>query len=480
MTSIKRKTFALVILSVLTLLVAFGSPLTLVVNADQAQDREFDGAPSPLDPVALYIDELINPTPVTNSDNLVPNIVGETFEHGEFNLRDSIGRPTIINFWHYGCEPCTEVLSILQALSEQYGDRVDFIGVLTPEYGSEQEVRAFLDGAGITFPNLMDGTIQSKFRTDGYLLTLAVNADQTEYGEFGDGTLPLDSVKSYIEELLNPVPLANSVVQVPNIIGETFEHGEFNLRNSIGRPTIINFWYHGCGPCADVLATLHEAYGDRVDFIGVFTPEHGSEQEVRAFLDDAGITFPNLIDGTIQSKYGSDGFPQTLIVKADQTQYRVYDGGPFPLDAITYYIEKLISPVHFANSGDRVPNIIGETFEHGELNLRDSIGRPTIINFWYYGCGPCTEVLSGLQNLSEQYGDQVDIVGVLTPEHGTEEEIREFLDVAGITYPNLIDGTIQSNYRTDGSPLTIVVNADQTLYRVFNGGPLPLDAVTLD
>ena len=142
MISIKRKTFALVILSVLALLVAQGC------------QNSSTGVPT---------DVSIDTSPDTT--NLVPNIVGETFEHGEFNLRDSVGRPTVINFWHHGCDSCAQTVSDVQNAYEQYGDQVDFIGVFL-NYNNEPEARSFLDDAGITYPNLRNSTIQPEYGVD--------------------------------------------------------------------------------------------------------------------------------------------------------------------------------------------------------------------------------------------------------------------------------------------------------------------------
>ena len=488
MISIKRKTFALVIFSVLALLVAQGcqNSSTSVPAASASSDTQ---------------DTNISIDTSPDTTNLVPNIVGETFEHGEFNLRDSVGRPTVINFWSYNCEPCVQVISDLQDIYEEYGDRVDFIGVLTPDYVTEQEAREFLDDAGITYPNLIDGTLRSEYRADGYPLTLVVNADQTQYREiFGGG--PLDHVTGGIAEFLNPVPFASSDGLVPNIVGETFEHGDFNLRDSIGKPAVINFWYHGCDSCAQTVSDVqnaYEQYGDQVDFIGVFL-NYNNEPEARSFLDDAGITYPNLRISTVQPEYGVDVYPFTFVVNEDQTDYQEIEGaGPHVIRDLSRYISDLLGipyvdltagqtdasesedsepkynrsvPVFgkpapdISAAGESTADINEETLEHGVFNLSESVGKPTIIHFWTAFCGEnCSKNLPKLQHAYEKYGDQVDFIGIFVPAFGDiEQDVRDVLNGYNVTFPNLIDSELKytRGYSLEYYPFTVFLNADHT------------------
>ncbi|TIC89196.1 TlpA family protein disulfide reductase [Nocardioides sp. GY 10113] len=64
---------------------------------------------------------------------------------------------------------------------------------------------------------------------------------------------------------------------------------------------------------------------------------------------------------------------------------------------------------------------------------------PAVINFWASNCLPCREELPALQAFSEDYGDQVTVLGVdfLDSYPGAAVDLAA---EAGVTYPSLADG----------------------------------------
>ena len=135
---------------------------------------------------------------------------------------------------------------------------------------------------------------------------------------------------------------------VPNISGETYQHGPFDLNSSVGRPAVINFWYPSCPPCAAELPDLqaaYEQYGDRVDFIGVFSPIVDDEETAMRFLEAAGVTYPSLTDTerTFQFDYTVLNYPTTIFVGADHIQRRDYIGGPIDTATLSESIEQLLN-----------------------------------------------------------------------------------------------------------------------------------------
>ena len=445
MISIKRKTFALMILSVLALLVAQGC------------QNSSTGVPT---------DVSIDTSPDTT--NLVPNIVGETFEHGEFNLRDSVGRPTVINFWHHGCDSCAQTVSDVQNAYEQYGDQVDFIGVFL-NYNNEPEARSFLDDAGITYPNLRISTVQPEYGVDVYPSTFVINEDQTDYQEIeGAGPHVIRDLSRYISDLLGIpyVDLTPAQTDLSELVGrpapdisaagestadineETLEHGVFNLSESVGKPTIIHFWTAFCGEnCPKNLSRLqyaYETYGDQVDFIGIFVPAFGdTEQEVRDILNHYSVTFPNLIDSELKYArgYSLEHYPFTVFLSADHTQR--YERSSIRDLAASIELLLTDNPVPAEDqNGGVIANLIGETFDHGLFNLDSSLGRGAVTYFWAPSCEGCVEGLREIQKLYERYSesDQVEFIGVFSPIFGdSEQDARKIIMDEGITFPNLAD-----------------------------------------
>ncbi len=98
-----------------------------------------------------------------------------------------------------------------------------------------------------------------------------------------------------------------------------------------GRPVIINFWAEWCEPCrveAPLLQDIWEAYGDDVLVLGVQTLDRGRQAAGRSFINEFGLTFPNVFDGDSRSgrAYGLFGVPETFFVNSDGTLHEKHAG----------------------------------------------------------------------------------------------------------------------------------------------------------
>ncbi|MGB9722676.1 MAG: peroxiredoxin family protein [Chloroflexia bacterium] len=85
-------------------------------------------------------------------DFALPALTGETLRLSDFR-----GRPVLVNFWNSWCPPCRTEMPELQRVHEALGDRVVILAVnlLYPEDRPE-DVRAFAQEQGLTFPILLD------------------------------------------------------------------------------------------------------------------------------------------------------------------------------------------------------------------------------------------------------------------------------------------------------------------------------------
>jgi cytochrome c biogenesis protein CcmG, thiol:disulfide interchange protein DsbE len=120
----------------------------------------------------------------------------------------------------------------------------------------------------------------------------------------------------------------------------------FDLADHGDRPKVINFWASWCIPCyeeAPELVAAHQAYGDRVLFIGIQTQDREARAAGRAFLDRTGFTFPNLVDddSRVSIAYGVFGVPETYFVRADGSlSYKHV--GPVSTEVMTTQVEALL------------------------------------------------------------------------------------------------------------------------------------------
>lgn len=96
-----------------------------------------------------------------------------------------------------------------------------------------------------------------------------------------------------------------------------------------GKTIFLNFWATWCPPCrAEMpdIQKLHETYEqegeDALIVLGVAAPQlgqEGTEEEIKAFLEENGYTYPVLMDttGELFFSYGIQAFPTTFMIDRD-------------------------------------------------------------------------------------------------------------------------------------------------------------------
>ena len=90
--------------------------------------------------------------------------------------------------------------------------------------------------------------------------------------------------------------------------------------NGIKGPAIINVWGSWCGPCKEempLLRSFYEKAQGKLALIGVDV-EEASIEDGRKFVENNGITWPNLYDADGKSRaYFGMGVPVTWFIAAD-------------------------------------------------------------------------------------------------------------------------------------------------------------------
>jgi thiol-disulfide isomerase/thioredoxin len=90
--------------------------------------------------------------------------------------------------------------------------------------------------------------------------------------------------------------------------------------NGIKGPAIINVWGSWCGPCKEempLLRSFYEKAQGKLALIGVDV-EEASIEDGREFVENYGITWPNLYDADGKSRaYFGMGVPVTWFIAAD-------------------------------------------------------------------------------------------------------------------------------------------------------------------
>ncbi len=99
-----------------------------------------------------------------------------------------------------------------------------------------------------------------------------------------------------------------------------------------------------------------------------------------------------------------------------------------------------------------------------DINLSDYKGKIIFLNFFTTWCTYCRKELPDLEELSLEYGDDVEflLVDVYTSENISVEEVYKWYDDFNYTMPMVadVDGTVIETYPVQGFPTTYVIDKD--------------------
>ncbi len=140
---------------------------------------------------------------------------------------------------------------------------------------------------------------------------------------------------------LAPAPIAGHPApdfELASPTGETIKLSDYK-----GTPVIVNFWASWCSPCRAEFPEFQQAAVDNADslvIIGVNSTSVDRAEQIPAFLDEFGITFPIALDesGDVVDTYRVLGLPTTVFVDSNGVVNEVFTG---PLNKA--YIESKIS-----------------------------------------------------------------------------------------------------------------------------------------
>ncbi len=117
--------------------------------------------------------------------------------------------------------------------------------------------------------------------------------------------------------------------------------------------------------------------------------------------------------------------------------------------------------------------------QFGETHsLADYEGKTIFLNFSATWCSPCRAEMPEIQKLYEEYSregeDALIVLGVAGPgigQEGTEEEITDFLEENGYTYPVLMDpeGSLFADYGIRSFPTTFMIDREGNVFGYLTG-----------
>ncbi len=83
-----------------------------------------------------------------------PDVTFELLGRRELTSEQLAGKPLVVNFWSSTCAPCRAEMPDLEAVYQDLGDEVAFLGVDVTD--TEQAGAEMVRSTGVTYPNARD------------------------------------------------------------------------------------------------------------------------------------------------------------------------------------------------------------------------------------------------------------------------------------------------------------------------------------
>jgi len=129
------------------------------------------------------------------------------------------------------------------------------------------------------------------------------------------------------------------------------------------------------------------------------------------------------------------------------------------------------------SSGEDLPDATLNGVDGSEVETRDLLGAPLVINFWYSTCEPCRREMPAFAAAHGTFGDQVTFLGVNM--YDSAVAASNFAERYGVNYDILLDsnGKLVAELGIALAPTTILVDAEGTIV-YQESGELTEDEIT--
>ncbi|HUZ83586.1 MAG TPA: TlpA disulfide reductase family protein [Gaiellales bacterium] len=138
----------------------------------------------------------------TSISGRIPALSAPTLSGGRVSLAAARGKPMLINFFAYWCDPCNQEAPVLARLGRRFGSRITMLAVSTDP--ARAKTVAFAHRYGWNWPIVMDGSLawSTAFQITGQPWTFLVNRN----GEIvwkHPGAISAQAVTAAINRLLH-------------------------------------------------------------------------------------------------------------------------------------------------------------------------------------------------------------------------------------------------------------------------------------
>jgi peroxiredoxin len=126
-------------------------------------------------------------------------------------------------------------------------------------------------------------------------------------------------------------------------------------------------------------------------------------------------------------------------------------------DSTTPATRRITAGVGKAAPGFTLPSVGGES-----VSLSQYRGTPVVLAFFASWCHPCEEELPALEEIQDEYGDDLQVLIVNYQDH-VGDDSEEFVRRLGVTYPALLQpqgDPVSAEYGVHEIPQTFFIDAE--------------------
>ncbi|WP_138417342.1 TlpA disulfide reductase family protein [Aquibacillus sediminis] len=111
--------------------------------------------------------------------------------------------------------------------------------------------------------------------------------------------------------------------------------------------------------------------------------------------------------------------------------------------------------------GEIAPDFELQTLDGETVRLSDYRGQRVMVNFWATWCPPCRAEMPDMQQFYEEKDVAVLAVN-LTSTETSIEDVREFIEEMGLTFPILMDdeGELAASYQIQAYPTSYMIDSN--------------------
>lgn len=146
-------------------------------------------------------------------------------------------------------------------------------------------------------------------------------------------TMPTETTEPVTEAVtettVSTEPSEPKKVPAPDFVAQDWDGNEVHLHDYLGKPIVLNFWAHWCGPCESEMPEFNAVW-EELDGEVTFLMTHvGAEvDEGKAKVTENGYTFPVLFDNesAAANYYGIGAYPTSIFIDAEGNIKAYYIG----------------------------------------------------------------------------------------------------------------------------------------------------------